>query len=510
MKAISGTHMRSVEAAAIQQGLVDSWAMMTIAGEALAREAEAFHDRGAFYAVLAGKGNNAGDGFVAAKTLFERGYRVKIFHTCPASGFKGDALRAWSQLPDAIERATELHSADLRGSVVIDALLGTGFSGALKEPWLHWINLVNYLNLPVVSADLPSGLDADDGEVRGGTAIRADVTVTFGYPKTGMLTGRGPELCGRIRVVDIGLPDELPDEAVMRLVPCTGLADVRRILSLHPVEFDTYKQKRGQVAVIGGSRDYPSAPFLTAEAALRAGAGLVTVYVPASMEIVCAPPKALIVKRLPDDGNGVFSAKSAEALSLPPNVTSIAVGMGMNTAEETVPFLRKLMASAQCPLLLDADALNLIAKHPGLLHELGTATVVTPHEGEMKRLEAALGLNSAGRNRVERAEALAKLTALHVVLKGVRTVVMSPNGHYALNLSGSPVLATAGSGDILSGIVAALASAPDSLFTAAKNGVFLHGLLGELDAPFAMRGLIADDLLARIPRAFDFIRTGGI
>ena len=509
MKAISGTHMRSIEAAAIQQGLVDSWKMMTIAGEALAREAEAFRDCGAFFAVLAGKGNNAGDGFVAAKALFEHGCRVKIFHTCPASEFKGDALRAWSQLPDGIERATELHAADLRGSVVIDALLGTGFSGTLKEPWLHWINLVNYLNLPVVAADLPSGLDADDGDVNGGAAVRADVTVTFGYPKTGMLAGQGPALCGRIRVVDIGLPDDLPDAPIMRIVPCTGLADVRRSLSLNPLEFDTYKQKRGHVAVIGGSRDYPSAPFLTAEAALRAGAGLVTVYVPASMEIVCAPPKALIVKRLPDDGNGVFSAKSADALELPPNVSAVAAGMGMNTAEETVPFLRKLMASAQCPLILDADALNLVAKHPGLLHELGTATVVTPHEGEMKRLEAALGLNSA-RKRVERAEALAKFTALHVVLKGVRTVVMSPNGLYALNLSGSPVLATAGSGDVLSGVVAALAASSNSVFTAAKNGVFLHGLLGELDAPLAGRGLIADDLLTRIPAAFDYVRKGGI
>ena len=509
MKAVSGTHMRSLEAAAISRGLVDSWTMMTCAGEALAREAAAFHDHGTFYAVLAGKGNNAGDGFIAAKSLFERGFRVRIFHTCPASEFKGDALLAWSQLPDGIERSTELHAADLRGSVVIDALLGTGFGGTLKEPWLHWINLVNYLNLPVVAADLPSGLDADDGEVRGGAAVRADVTVTFGYPKTGMLTGQGPSLCGRIRVVDIGLPDET-DEAVMRIVPCTGLADVRSSLNAHPVEFDTYKQKRGHVAVIGGSRDYPSAPFLTAEAVLRAGAGLVTVYVPAYMEIVCDPPKALIVKRLPDDGNGVFSTRSAEAMELPRNVSAVAAGMGMNTAEETVPFLRKLMASAQCPLLLDADALNLISKEPGLLYELGTATVVTPHEGEMKRLEAAVGLKSAGRDRVERAEALAKLTALHVVLKGVRSVVMSPNGHYALNLSGSPVLATAGSGDILSGIIAALAPASDSLFTAAKNGVFLHGLLGELDAPLAGRGLIADDLLTRIPHAFDFIRTGGI
>ena len=509
MKAVSGTHIRSMEAAAIQRGLVDSWSLMTRAGEALAREAEVFRGCGTFYAVLAGKGNNAGDGFVAAKSLFERGYPVRIFHVCPGSDYKGDALRAWNELPPEIERRQELHATDLAGAVVIDALLGTGFSGTLKEPWLHWINLVNYLNLPVVAVDLPSGLDADDGEVRGGAAVRADVTVTFAYPKTGMLAGQGPALCGRVRVIDIGLPDET-DEAVMRIVPCTGLADVRRSLSLKPLEFDTYKQKRGHVAVIGGSRDYPSAPFLTAEAALRAGAGLVTVYVPASMEIVCAPPRALIVKRLPDDGNGVFSARSAEALDLPPNVSAVAVGMGMDTDEDTVPFLRKLMASVQCPLLLDADALNLISKHPDLLYELGTATVVTPHEGEMKRLEAAVGLTPGGRSRVERAEALARLTALHVVLKGVRTVVMSPNGLYALNLSGSPVLATAGSGDILSGIIAALAPTTNSLFTAAKNGVFLHGLLGELDAPLAGRGLIADDLLARIPLAFDFIRKGGI
>ena len=504
MKAVSGTLMRSIEAAAIQQGLVDSWTLMTRAGEALVEAVESFDifGHGSFFAVLAGKGNNAGDGFVAAKLLYEHGFTVRIFHTSPASEFKGDALRAWNELPPEIERRQELHAADLKNAIVIDALLGTGFSGTLKEPWLHWINLVNYLNVPVISADLPSGLDADDGEVRGGAAVRADLTVTFAYPKTGMLSGQGPACCGRIRVIDIGLPDEI-DDTVTRFVPCTGLADVRS--RLKPFEFDTYKQKRGHVAVFGGSRDYPSAPFLTAEAALRAGAGLVTVYVPESMEIVCNPPKALIVKRLPDDGNGVFSAKSAEALDLPPNVSAVAAGMGMNTAEETEPFLRKLMASVQCPLLLDADALNLIAKHPCLLYELGTPTVVTPHEGEMKRLEAAIGLTST-RSRVERAEALAKLTALHVVLKGVRTVVMSPHGDYTLNLSGSPVLATAGSGDILSGIIAALAAGSCPLFNAAKDGVFLHGLLGELDAPFAGRGLIADDLLTRIPQAFDFVR----
>ncbi len=502
MKAVTGTLMRSVEASAIQQGLADSWKMMTRAGKALAREAIALCGHGLFYAVLAGKGNNAGDGFVAAKLLHQQGFTVRVFHTSPASELKGDALRAWNELPPEIERRQELHAADLKGAIVIDALLGTGFYGKLREPLLHWINLLNYLNVPVISSDLPSGLDADDGEVRGGAAVRADITVTFAYPKTGMLKGRGPALCGRIRVIDIGLPDET-DDTVTRFIPCTGFADVKR--HLKPLEFDTYKQKRGHVAVFGGSSDYPSAPFLAAEAALRAGAGLVTVYVPASMEIVCNPPKALIVKRLPDNGNGVFSKESAEALSLPPNVSAVAAGMGMNTAEETIPFLKKLMAATQCSLLLDADALNLIAKRPALLHELGTATVITPHEGEMKRLEAAIGLPSA-RDRVERAEALAKFTALHVVLKGVRTVVMSPHGDYALNLSGSPVLATAGSGDVLSGIIAALAASSFSLFDAAKDGVYLHGLLGELDAPFAGRGLIADDLLTRIPQAFDSVR----
>ena len=505
MKAVSGTLMRSVEASAIQLGQVDSWSMMKRAGEALAREAAQFRDRGAFFAVLAGKGNNAGDGFVAAKKLHESGFRVRIYHTSPENELKGDALRAWLELPAEIVRARELHAADLTGAIVIDSLLGTGFSGTLREPWLHWINLVNYLNLPVVAADLPSGLDADDGGVRGGAAVRADVTVTFGFPKTGLLTGQGPALCGRIRVIDIGLPSESED-AIERFVLCTGLPDVKS--RLRPLAFDTYKQKRGHVVVIGGSSDYPSAPFLTAEAALRAGAGLVTVYVPASAEIVCAPPKALIVKRLPDDGAGVFTQRSFDALKLPPNVASVAVGMGMNTAEETVPFLRALMGSVQCPLLLDADALNLIARRPGLLHELGTATVVTPHEGEMKRIEAAIGLSS-DRSRTERAESLAKLTALHVVLKGVRTVVTSPNGISALNLSGSPMLATAGSGDVLSGVIAAFAANSGDLFDAARDGVFLHGLLGELDAPFAGRGLIADDLLARIPAAFDFIRSGG-
>ena len=246
MKAVSGTLMRSVEASAIQRGLADSWAMMTRAGRALAQEAAQFGAHGSFFAVLAGKGNNAGDGFVAAKALHEAGYRVRIYHTSPESELKGDALRAWLELPAEIERSRELHAADLRGAIVIDALLGTGFSGTLREPWLHWINLVNYLNLPVVSADLPSGLDADDGEVRGGAAVRADVTVTFAYPKTGMLNGLGPALCGRIRVIDIGLPDETDDE-VQRFTPCTGLADVRA--RVRPPAFDTYKQKRGHVAV---------------------------------------------------------------------------------------------------------------------------------------------------------------------------------------------------------------------------------------------------------------------
>ena len=236
MKAVSGTLMRSIEAAAIQRGLVDSWSLMTRAGEALAREAIEFCECGLFFAVLAGKGNNAGDGFVAAKLLHEHGFLVRIYHTSPAAEFKGDALRAWNELPPEIERRQELHAVDLKGAIVIDALLGTGFCGKLREPWLHWINLLNYLNVPVIAADLPSGLDADDGEVRGGAAVRADVTVTFAYPKTGMLFGKGPALCGRVRVIDIGLPDETDDE-VVRFEPCTGLADVRA--RLNPFEFDT-------------------------------------------------------------------------------------------------------------------------------------------------------------------------------------------------------------------------------------------------------------------------------
>lgn len=503
MKAVSAVVARTLDGRAIREKLIPSYQLMTAAGKALAKHALEFADCGSFFAVLAGHGNNGGDGLVAARILKEQGYDVKVWLAAKPSDLKGDALRAWNDLPADVPRAFKLELPDLDSAVIIDAMLGTGFSGQLRAPYRHWISMVNLINHTVISADIPSGLDPDTGLV-GEQCVRADMTVTFGVVKQGMLLGSGPKLCGRIRVADIGIPEEYIDD-VEEFLPCVCMRDFRRYVRTLP--FDTHKYQRGHVLVIGGSRAYPSAPFLAAEAALRSGAGIVTVAIPENVEIFCSPPKALIIKRLPAP-NGVFCKESAKNIAaLFEGKDAIVVGPGIDHKSETSAFLRLVMRNAQKPLLLDADALNLISMDPTLLNELGTPTIVTPHEGEMARLEKALGL-AACEDRATRAVKLAQLTAMTVVLKGPRTVTASPSGEYCINLSGSPALATAGSGDILSGVIAALLCIARHAFPAAIAGVYCHGIAGEIAAPIGGPGVIADDLPALLPEAFRRIRLG--
>lgn len=503
MKAVSAAVARALDVRAVREKLVPSYQLMTAAGKALALHASEFASCGSFFAVLAGHGNNGGDGLVAARFLREQGFQVKVWLAAKPSDLKGDALRAWNDLPQDVPREFKLELQDLESAVVVDAMLGTGFSGQLRAPYRHWISIVNLLNHTVVSADIPSGLDPDTGNVEE-QCVRADMTVAFGVVKQGMLFNRGPRQCGRIRVADIGIPEECLDD-VSEFHPCVCVQDFRRYVRATP--FDAHKYQKGHVLVVGGSKAYPSAPFLAAEAALRSGAGIVTVAIPENVEIFCSPPKALIVKRLPAP-NGVFCKDSAKNLAaLLDGKDAIVAGPGLDHKNETTAFLRLLMRSAQRPLLLDADALNLISMNPDLLNELGTPTIVTPHEGEMERLEKALGLAPCS-DRIRRAVKCAQLTAMTVVLKGPRTVTASPSGEYWINLSGSPALATAGSGDVLSGIIAAFICAARHALPAAIAGVFCHGIAGEIAAPIGGAGVIADDLPGLLPEALRRIRLG--
>lgn len=495
MKILSPDEMRRADNETIRSGLFTGIGLMTSAGQAAAKAIIRMtrHTERVFH-ILTGSGNNGGDGFVIAAELYRCLGRERVILHCavPEEKLSGDALTAYRALPDKIHRSRTLTEQDLQPdrTLVIDCLLGTGVKGEAREPVKSWIRLVNGSGCPVISIDVPSGLDADTGT---GESIVADATLTLAAPKKGLLTPRGASVCGKLQVIPIGIPEKILNEVAPDAPEGIDTATFRRMLQ--PLDPATYKQKRGHVLIIGGSSSYPSAPFLAGEAALRAGAGLVTVVIPASAEIVCAVPRALIVRRAPDDGTGYFTTAALPLIrTLLPAMDAVAIGPGMtvNAGE----FLAALLPMLTVPALLDADALNLLALKPELLKTLPEQTVLTPHEGEWKRLLNAVGAGSCEKF-AEKAETI-------LVQKGPYTrIIHGPTGQTTINLSGSPALATAGSGDVLTGIIAAFLAQKYAPFTAAMLGVHLHGLTGENSDDRLSRiinsGVIADDLIKKLP-----------
>ncbi len=509
MKAVSGIEMHNLDRRAVEEGGIPGERLMRIAGALAASSVMEYIARLMKFdvfprniIVLAGKGNNAGDAFVVAKLLANLGeYNVFLHCTAKEEELQGDALTMFRELPDKIRgRITYgLQKSDLEipNVLIVDGLLGTGCHGPLREPFDSWIRTVNESGHPVVSLDIPSGLDADTGEVVT-DAITADLTLTMALPKRGMLSEEGIRRCGRIKVLDIGIPARFVDD-VAECTECTTAADIVKYFPREP--FDIHKNSRGHLLVIGGSRLYSGAPALAGEAALRTSAGLVTVAIPESAHLFADPPKAMMIRKIPDSCLGFFCEDSKAGITeLMEKADAVVIGPGMGTDPNSLSVLELVLASGK-KVLADADALNLLAQNPSLAEKIQSDIVFTPHPGEMKRLAAAFGIDT-GLSRIEQAKALASKLRSTVVLKGAHTVVASCDGRYAVNLSGCPVLATAGSGDILSGIIGALlANGQFSAFECARAAVFLHGFTAELAVPLGSRGLIADDLICYIPQA---------
>ena len=500
MKSYSAARMRALDRRTIEEYGIPGTTLMENAGTALTRAVLRFSagfDSPEFV-ILAGKGNNGGDAFVTARQLHQSGRPVHLFMTARPDELTGDAAEMFEAMPQALKNGArfEFSADDIpEQAVIIDGLLGTGIRGEVREPSASWIRLVNASNAPVIAIDIPSALNADDGTAP--LHITADLTVTMAGVKTGMLVEQGPAASGRIEIARIGIPDDYLEEAGDGF-PVFSLSDARKMLHREP--FDTFKNRRGHLAVVGGSRNYAHAPFLSAEAALRTGSGLVSLLLPETAEIHCIVRKALILRRLPVNGAPAFNAVSLPELELElENKTALAVGPGMMDRPESVPFLYKLILT-NLPLVLDADALNLIAQNPALLESHGESVILTPHPGEMRRLQTAFGLDGQ-KTRIEQALDLAIRTGCTVILKGCRSVVASPDGSYSLNLSGCPALATAGSGDTLTGICGSFLAQGYSAYDAARLGAYVHGLAGELLSPCGSRGVIADDLASAAARA---------
>jgi NAD(P)H-hydrate epimerase len=481
--------MRAADAAAIAAG-TPGLELMERAAAGLARVVEAEVPRGEV-AVLCGKGNNGGDGYACARLLRARGRAVTVVAVAPVAELSGDARAAADALGGPGPVAWDGGLPPAAGYV--DCLLGTGATGAPHGDVDAVIRALGASRAPVVAADVPSGVDANTGEVAG-AAVRAAATATFALAKPGLWIAPGKAHAGRVAVVDIGLPARMPAEA--------GLLGPRALDALPRRGAASTKFTSGHVLVAGGSRGLTGAACLAAQAAARAGAGYVTAAVPASLEDIFEVKLTEVMTRGLPDVDGAHVAESAgAALDATRGQGALVLGPGLGRTPEALAFAREVARRADVGLVLDADGLNAHAGAPEALAARTAPTVLTPHAGELARL---LEVSSAqvGARRLHHAREAARRTGAVVVLKGDDTLVAAPDGRVAISPGGAPGLATAGTGDVLSGICGALLAAGLDPLAAASAAVWIHLRAGQLAAePHGPRGVIASDVLAAVPAA---------
>lgn len=492
--------MRATDAWAIEERGVPSLDLMERAGEGLARVV-AQRAPGGTVAVVCGKGNNGGDGLVAARHLRDAGRDVRVLAVGDLHELRGDAAANLDLLPG--ERPRPFAAGELAGAdIVVDALLGTGFDGAPRNPVAAAIEAIGDAGLPVVAADVPSGVDASTGVVEG-AAVRADVTATFHRPKPGLWIDPGKDHAGEVKTIEIGIPDGAPVGVEAGLIGA-------RVLDLVPRrERAGTKFSSGAVLVCGGSPGLTGAPCLAAEAAMRAGAGYVTALVPASLVSVFDLRLLEAMTRALPDREGALTADARdEVLHATERGGALVLGPGAGRDEGTVELIRALAKEASVPVVLDADGLN---AHAGRLADLAARegpVVLTPHAGELGRL-LEVDSEAVGAERLRHVREAAVAADAVVVLKGDGTLVARPDGFVAVSPGGAPALATAGTGDVLSGVIGALLARGLPAFEAACAGVFLHVAAGRVAAePHGPDGVIASDVIAALPAALARGREG--
>ncbi len=506
MKVLTAEQMRRVDRTAIEERGISGLTLMENAGRAVTDELmETFGpDR---VAIVTGKGNNAGDGFVVARLLVDQGVAVAVFMLCPGSEMKGDALTNYTRMPEAALRM-EIDSADslsyhLGGSFdcVVDAILGTGVQGPVTGVFGDCIRAINASGLPVAAVDLPSGLPADGGPIEG-PVVKADLTVTLGAPKRCMVVPPTDAFIRRLVVADIGLPSDLLEADPCQLEMISG-EEVNEWL--HPRPRDGHKGTFGSVLVVAGSRGMTGACILCAQGAQRAGAGLVYTAVPEHLErtIETCLIDQMQVPVVSETGWFLDAASTPEILEAAARVDVVALGPGLGTTQGTRRMVNTLIERIEKPMVLDADALNILTADPASLIGRAAPTIITPHPGELGRL---LGRTAEAiqEDRLGTALEAARSLGALVVLKGAGTVVATPEGVAWVNLTGNHGMAKGGCGDVLTGLIAGLwAQAPADGLSAARVGVFIHGLAGDILAHATdPRALTASDLAQTLGQAF--------
>lgn len=510
LKIVTAAQMKDLDRRAIEDARIPAKLLMERAGSAVVACVQ--HVLGALKGkriiIFCGKGNNGGDGFVAARLLRSFQADVVVVALSPPDEFRQDAAFMYRRflrvagksrvLPytSKPQMAPLLREAD----IVVDALLGTGISSSVTGRYGEAIECINESARPVVAVDLPSGLHADTGEILG-RAVKASYTVVFGLPKLGLYQNHGIDLSGRIQIEDIGLPRPYVDSLTSQVSLIT--ADFVRS-SLPPRMASSHKGTFGHAGIVAGSVGKTGAAAMSALAALRVGAGLVTVAVPSSVnDVMEAKLLEAMTMPMPETKARTLARSAFDRLSTFISArTAVAIGPGLSTHPETVELVHALAQGLDRPSVFDADALNALAGRASLLTTCKIPPIITPHPGEMARLDSQSTTQAVNADRLGTAARFARERGVFVVLKGARTVVARPDGAVAICPTGNPGMATAGTGDILTGMIVGLLAQGLSPWESSCTATYLHGSAGDLAADTrGQAGLIARDVLDYIPEA---------
>jgi NAD(P)H-hydrate epimerase len=507
MKLCTPAQMQNIDRRAIEGMKIPGLDLMEAAGS---RTAEAivkqFGDvAGKVVTVVCGKGNNGGDGFVVARYLHEKGAKIEIFLIGDRESVKGDAkinlqraekVGLWiKELPDPAQFEIGPNSA-----LIVDAIFGTGFTGPIKEPYAEVIRKINEHHAPVAAVDAPSGLDGASGQVADPT-VMADLTVTFGLPKLGQVVYPGKGYCGILTVADIGFPDKAIDDEDIRLniLMAEEAADMlpRRAPDSHKGDF-------GKLFVLAGSEGYTGAAVMTSEAGLRSGTGLVILGCPKSLnDIFEIKMTEVITKPLPEVRNHrCFALRGlGQVREMVKWADAIAVGPGIGTHHETRELICRLIYKLDKPAVFDADALNCLAREMDYLKGHSAPLVISPHPGEMSRLTGK-SITQIQKDRINIALEFAQEFNLVCILKGAPSVIAAPSGQAWINPTGNEGMATAGSGDVLTGLIGGFLAQGLMDIDSAVLGCYVHGKSGDLAYDsLGSRGLLAGDILRMVPLA---------
>lgn len=517
MRPVTSEQMRALDRRTIEEAGIPGEELMERAGLGVFSVMQRLMDVAGFTGpainILAGRGNNGGDAFAVARMLKEAGHAPWVWLCGAIDGIQGDALTHFNLMRQAGVTFAEVSTKDdwegmlystPPGDLVVDGILGTGASGPARGPAAGAVQFANAASEAalIVAIDVPSGLNADTGRPEG-EVVRADITVTMGLPKTGLVAPEALEYVGNLEVIDIGIPAEYVDEVASVTGPdLIYSADLRPLIPRRPRGI--HKGDCGRVLLVGGAVGYMGAIAMASRSAVRSGAGLVTTVTPGRIapEVSVSSLETMVVSVDDSPGGGIHGNMAGQIVDLAAGFDAVLVGPGMTRSPDTLQIVEALLDRCDRGLVLDADALAVLEDRLERLARAKARVIITPHPGEMSML-CGRGTDDIQENRRAVAEEAATLSGAVVVLKGAGTLVAAKDRPTAINLTGNPGMATGGSGDVLAGLMVGLLGLGMEPYDAARAAVYLHGRAGDLVAlRKSQAGLNATDIIEELPYAF--------